>query len=121
MRPGYPFCVSSWIAPTVGRVDRQEEVATLHGVNIPLAAYCYELGLPMPSVEARSKQIIWRDLLSYWKATWGASTQSKQGIRPGYRIYDSYWRANDPIPALFHGLAASIRLLQKAIDWRKAA
>jgi D-aspartate ligase len=105
------------VEPTVGRVDRQEEVATLHGVNIPLAAYCYELGFPMPSLHARSEPIIWRDLLRHWKATWGA--QPKQGGRPRYRICGSYWRANDPIPALFHGLAPSIRLLQKAINWAK--
>ena len=28
------------IEPTVGRTDYQEEIATLNGVNIPLAAYC---------------------------------------------------------------------------------
>ena len=32
------------IEPTVGRVDWQEEVATLNGVNIPLAAYLHEIG-----------------------------------------------------------------------------
>ncbi len=32
------------IEPTVGRIDGQEEVATLHGANIPLAAYLYETG-----------------------------------------------------------------------------
>jgi D-aspartate ligase len=106
------------VEPTVGRVDRQEEVATLHGVNIPLAAYCYELGLPMPSVDTRSEPIIWQDLLRHRKATRGA--QAKKGARPRYRIYDAYWRANDPTPALFHGRALSIRLLQKAINWLKS-
>jgi D-aspartate ligase len=105
------------IEPTVGRVDRQEEVATLHGVNIPLAAYCYELDLPMPSVDTRSKPIIWQDLLRHRKATWSA--HPKQGARARYRIYDSYWRANDPIPALFQGLATSRRLLQKATNWAR--
>jgi D-aspartate ligase len=107
------------IEPTVGRVDRQEEVATLHGVNIPLAAYCYELGLPMPSANARSESIIWQDLLWHRKATRGA--QAKKGARqPSYRIYGAYWRANDPTPALYHGLGFSIRLLQKAINWSKS-
>ena len=32
------------IEPTVGRLDWQEEVATLNGVNIPLAAYRHETG-----------------------------------------------------------------------------
>jgi D-aspartate ligase len=106
------------VEPTVGRFDRQAEVATLHGVNIPLVAYCYELRLPMPSVQARSTLITWRDQLSHRKAISG--TQPKQGTRPRYQTYDSYWRANDPIPALFHGLAALIRLLQRAIDWMKS-
>src|SRR5262249_12115481 len=34
------------IEPTVGRTDFQEEVATLNGVNIPVAAYRYESDLP---------------------------------------------------------------------------
>jgi D-aspartate ligase len=106
------------VEPTVGRFDKQEEVATLHGVNIPLVAYCYELSLPMPSVEARFTPITWRDLLSHRKAIWGG--QPKQSARPRYRTYDSYWRVNDPIPALFHGLAALIRVLQRAIGWRKS-
>ena len=32
------------IEPTVGRTDFQAEVATLNGINIPLAAYTYEIG-----------------------------------------------------------------------------
>jgi D-aspartate ligase len=106
------------VEPTVGRFDRQAEVATLHGVNLPVMAYCYELGLPMPNGDASSTPITWRDLLSHRKAARG--THSKQGARPRYRIYDSYWRVSDPIPALFHGLAASTRLLQRAIDWTKS-
>ena len=74
------------IEPTVGRVDRQEEVATLNGVNIPLAAYCYELDLPMPSIDTRSKPIIWRDLLSHRKAKSGA--QTRQGATSRYQVYD---------------------------------
>jgi hypothetical protein len=37
------------IEPTAGRIDAQEEVATLHGANIPVAAYSYEAGLTVPS------------------------------------------------------------------------
>ena len=102
------------IEPTVGRVDRQAEVATLHGVNIPLAAYCYELNLPMPSIDARSRPIIWRDLLRHRRAIW--RLQPKQGEKLRCRIYDAYWRANDPMPALSYALAATIKLLQKATD-----
>jgi len=103
------------IEPTVGRVDRQEEVATLHGVNIPLVAYCHELGLSIPSAEPPPKPIIWRDLLTHQKAT--RSAPSKRRAMPrGSRIYDSYWRANDPAPGLYHGFAVLTRLLQKATD-----
>ena len=36
------------IEPTVGRTDYQEEIASLNGVNIPLAAYLGELGVRLP-------------------------------------------------------------------------
>jgi hypothetical protein len=41
------------IEPTVGRVDGQEEVATLHGLNIPLAAYLHALEARVAALEAR--------------------------------------------------------------------
>ena len=53
------------IEPTVGRADLQEEIATLHGTNIPLAAYCHEAGLQMPvSVETPVKPI--------WQGSWNS-------------------------------------------------
>jgi len=49
------------IEPTVGRIDGQEEVATLHGANIPLAAYLHEIGLPGLHVGEDSARVIWRN------------------------------------------------------------
>jgi D-aspartate ligase len=37
------------VEPTVARTDWQAEIATLCGVSLPLAAYCHELGLPLPA------------------------------------------------------------------------
>ncbi|HLH94378.1 MAG TPA: hypothetical protein VKW08_04605 [Xanthobacteraceae bacterium] len=48
------------IEPTVGRTDWQEELATLCGVNIPLAAVRFEQGLaPLPCTP-RGKHIVWQ-------------------------------------------------------------
>jgi len=57
------------IEPTVGRTDWQEEVASLNGVNIPLAAYRYELGLP-PSPTPKSV-VPWSGSIRrpYWRST----------------------------------------------------
>ena len=106
------------IEPTVGRVDRQEEVATLHGVNIPLMAYCHEIDIAAPSVNANSKPGVWRDH-SYLRA-WRTSVA--RNSKPRLRVYDAYWRANDPMPGLskacatFNGLlATSIRSTMRRI------
>jgi len=102
------------IEPTVGRVDWQEEVATLNGVNIPLAAYRHEIGAPLPpAVQARP--VIWRDGARHWKATRaGASFAS-----PASEVRDAYWRLNDPLPALFHALTMFMRTLRRALRRRE--
>jgi len=82
------------IEPTVGRADWQEEIATLCGVNIPLAAYNHELGLPpLPSMAVRD-DIAWRSsFLKRWPST---------EPRRGAHVYDGFWRPNDPMPAILH-------------------
>lgn len=81
------------IEPTVGRTDWQEELATLNGVNIPLAAYRDAVGLaplrPEPSAPAA-----WREHL-------GRRLPAGR-LPPGVRVYDGYWRASDPLPAVFY-------------------
>jgi predicted ATP-grasp superfamily ATP-dependent carboligase len=77
------------IEPTVGRTDWQEEIATLNGVNLALIAYCHELGLPIPT-ERATGAAAWRESLLYLRRCSDISE----------RIYDGYWRTDDPLPAM---------------------
>ncbi|WP_316155517.1 carboxylate--amine ligase [Cupriavidus sp. BIC8F] len=82
------------IEPTVGRTDWQEEIATLCGVNIPLAAYRYELGLPaVPSVTVPS-HVAWRSTF--------AERAPRHLLTNSFRIFDGYFRWSDPLPAVQH-------------------
>lgn len=87
------------VEPTVGRVDGQEEVATLHGVNIPLAAYLYEIGAPLPPQGNHPALTIWRDFFPHFMASRSSGLQ--RAFLPKAKIYDAYWRRYDPVPALF--------------------
>jgi D-aspartate ligase len=111
------------IEPTVGRADLQEEVATLHGANIPLAAYFHEAGLEVPAVQRSSRSVVWR---GSWAHTGPAQVHNanRDGTPRSCRSYDAYWRLNDPMPALFHagrllGVIAirSNGCLRKAWKW----
>jgi len=87
------------IEPTVGRTDFQEEVATLNGVNIPLAAYCYETGerhdLPHISLAPAAWAVSPED-------RWSAEMQNATPSMPkGMRRYDAVARLNDPLPWLY--------------------
>jgi len=80
------------IEPTVGRTDWQEEIATLCGVNIPLAAYRYELGLPVVP-----------DKVSHAPAAWRATFVDKPPphlLTAPTTMVDGYFRWDDPMPAL---------------------
>src|SRR5262249_34249628 len=81
------------VEPTVGRSDWQEEIATLNGVNLPLAAYRYEMGLPPVSENTRNTAVVWRE--SYFR-------KKDSSLPAGARITDGYWRASDPMPAIFY-------------------
>ena len=102
------------IEPTVGRVDAQEEVATIHGANIPLAAYRDELGLPAPRFEQDPAPVIWRDSWAHWRSARGAHSQ--WAAKGSTKIYDAYWRLDDPMPALFHVLGPSVRSLRRIVQ-----
>lgn len=85
------------IEPTVARTDFQEEVATLNGVNIPLAAYCYEVGLPLPPVQRSLRGRAWREpLIDRWSA------ERQPGWTPRgmaeVAVVDAYFRWSDPQP-----------------------
>jgi D-aspartate ligase len=100
------------IEPTVGRVDWQEEVATLNGANIPLAAYLDELGETLPASSA-GRPVIWRDGARHWKAMragpGAASTVGEPAV-------DAYWRLSDPAPALFHAFTSLARTSGRMIE-----
>jgi predicted ATP-grasp superfamily ATP-dependent carboligase len=81
------------IGATVGRTDWQEEIATLSGVNLPLAAYRDEVGLPPIPSTAIDRTVAWRE-----SALLGNELPM---LSPGMRIYDGYWRLNDPLPGVF--------------------
>jgi D-aspartate ligase len=81
------------IGATVGHTDLHAEIATLSGVNLPLAAYRDEIGLPFIPSTAINRTVAWRD-----SARLGNDMPM---LSPGMRIYDGYWRFNDPMPALF--------------------
>jgi predicted ATP-grasp superfamily ATP-dependent carboligase len=76
------------IEPTVGRTDWQEEIATLNGVNLPLIAYCHELGLAVPA-QRSVNAAAWRESIRH----------IARCVDLGERIYDGYFRVDDPLPA----------------------
>lgn len=100
------------IEPTVGRIDGQEEVATLHGANIPLAAYLHETGSAGLRVGEDPPPVIWRDFFSHCRSVRGSRSRP---AKPNTRVYDAYWRRDDPIPSLFHFLDESIRSLRRTL------
>ncbi|MPW17423.1 carboxylate--amine ligase [Paraburkholderia sp. CNPSo 3157] len=79
------------IEPTVGRTDWQEEIATLCGVNIPLAAYRHELGLPVDSPVTNGSAVAWRANLPH--------KPPPHLRRAASHTVDGYFRWNDPLPA----------------------
>lgn len=82
------------VGQTVGRSDWQEEIATLSGVNLPLAVYRDEIDLPpLPSGEV-NRTIAWQD-------SWLRGKRSP-ALPPDMRVFDGYWRLNDPLPGLIH-------------------
>lgn len=87
------------VEPTVGRTDYQEEVATLNGCNLPLAAYRYEMGLPLPAMPPVQPPCIWRDTQAErWSAEESGDVADPKFA--GLPVKDAFWRLADPLPAL---------------------
>ena len=86
------------VEPTVGRTDYQEEIATLNGVNIPLAAFLGELGRTAPKSSKGSGPRGWRDPIASQKATQAGAFDDVARIAPKARICDSYFRIDDLAP-----------------------
>jgi D-aspartate ligase len=85
------------IEPTVARTDFQQEVATLNGVNIPLLAYRYEMGLPAAPATQRPAPRVWRDPQSdRWSFEEGGRIADQRSR--GHKISSAYWRCSDPLP-----------------------
>jgi hypothetical protein len=95
------------IEPTVGRTDWQEEIATLSGVNIPLAAYRHAMGLP----RLRSRAV--------HSVAWQESVLRRKGrtrLSAPAKVYDGYWRLRDPMPAIVHYGLAVTRQLRRVVS-----
>lgn len=101
------------VEPTVGRSDMQIEVATLNGVNLPLAAYLWLIGEEPPPPQARPCTLWRRDWLA---ATAAARAQPEVGRWPpaDAPVVDGYWRRDDPLPALYAYPARALGAL-----WRR--
>ena len=85
------------IEPTVARTDYQEEVATLNGVNIPLAAYRFETGQPTLPVTRPSRDMAWREpLIDRWSQEQQPDTVPR-GLGEA-NVVDAYFRLSDPLP-----------------------
>jgi D-aspartate ligase len=80
--------------PTVGRIDWQEEIATLCGLNIPLAAYCAETGVPLNKPTRNKSSMMWRSSIMH-RLPAGIAT-------PGASVRDGYFRLNDPLPGVYY-------------------
>ena len=107
------------IEPTVGRADAQEEVATMHGVNIPFAAYLHEIGLwRCPGSNPDPVPVIWRDFWSHWRSSRGR--RPRPAVKLNRRVYDAYWRRDDPIPSSLRlpGRIGEISAKGSAPGWR---
>jgi D-aspartate ligase len=93
------------IEPTVGRTDQQEEVATLNGINIPHAAYCDQIGAPLPRQTQTTASHTWSNPL--W-TRWARQRLHAQNLRAprlridNGRVFDAYFRPADPLPGLFN-------------------
>lgn len=85
------------VEPTVARTDFQEEVATVNGCNLPYAAYCHEMGLPLPQSRPIQPPVIWRDAQAErWSRE--ASGDPADARSSAYPSRDAHWRWNDPRP-----------------------
>src|SRR5262249_8639815 len=78
----------------VGRTDWQEEIATLCGVNIPLAAYSAETGVVFKKSTKQTSPAMWRSSIVY---------RLRSGLGPpGARVRDGDFRLSDPLPGLYY-------------------
>lgn len=94
------------IEPTVGRTDYQEEIASLNGINIPLAAYCDLGGISTGTVIGAMPPSGWRDPFGHHQARAMGAADPAAELMPQANIVDAYFRIDDPLPFLATKLAA---------------
>ena len=92
------------VEPTVGRTDYQEEVATLNGTNLPYAAWCSELGRPLPTPAPGDRPVVWRVQSEDTQSAAAQGQSLAQGYPRDGRVADALWRWNDPLPGLVQRL-----------------
>jgi len=82
------------IEPTVFRADYQAEIATLNGVNLPLAFYCLATDQPCPKMISTPKSG-WSDpvYMARLKGFWALLPN-----KSSFPMKDAYLRWNDPFP-----------------------
>jgi D-aspartate ligase len=85
------------VEPTVGRANLQQEISALCGVNICHVAYCDAAGLPRPQIHLDPAHV-WRDEFRDHIAAWILGVECF--YPSGYQIHNSYWRWDDPAPAM---------------------
>ena len=95
------------VGRAVGRTDRHEEIAALCGVNLPLAAYRHELGLQPILQKEIDRTAAWRE-----SALLGNGLPA---LSPSMRIYDGYWRSNDPMPGIFFYARTALEWVNRKI------
>lgn len=104
------------IEPTIGRTDWQEEVASINGVDIPLAAYNYEHGLPLPERKTRSA-LVWIDPPAYFRSL-VCDRSLRHGPAASIRMRSASWSLLDPVASVFFVLEWTKSLWNKN-RWRK--
>jgi D-aspartate ligase len=102
------------VEPTVARTDWQAEIATLCGVSLPLAAYCHELGLPLPARKPPTVPVIWRGPSCYWRSV--IITRRLDRGPVGAKVVRAMWRRDDPVPLFFYWWQWLLRLAH----WRRS-
>ena len=101
------------VEPTVGRTDYQEEVASINGVNIPLAAYLGELGALPPERTDANPARGWCDPIAYAKARAAGSPDPIATLAPGIKICDAYFRVDDPMPYI----SLKLEPIRRRLSW----
>lgn len=88
------------VEPTVGRSDYQEEVATLNGINIPMAAFCSLAGLTGRFDRRSLRPAVWRDKVGEARSRQANPDVNLPQLPPSVRTFDALFRVNDPGPWL---------------------